>query len=188
MTRYLLIRHAVTGIPERDQKPTDDLDRDGHQQARRLANKVSRAGVAALYTSPYQRALSTARVIEVAMGVPVQLDERLKEIPLWAAPQDLHHDNREDHLELLETLHRAQESMALLMQDLHARHPDQLVALVCHGNLIRAVLGYALEMSLETVVRLIVGHVSITELEWEDSYEEPFYRLLRLNDTAHLEG
>src|SRR5207249_9811352 len=77
VTEVWLVRHADC---YRDMVEVDDppLSTFGREQARRLAERVRRANPAAVYSSPYRRAMETAR----AITVDVQIDERLVEVSL----------------------------------------------------------------------------------------------------------
>ncbi len=185
MTTFLLIRHGETGIEEKAQKPEDCLSEQGLKQAKKLAQKLKRSSIKRLYTSPYQRALQTAEMIAnlyTPLLVPV-MDDRLVEIGLWINPSDLYEDTSSEYKKGLVILNEAQERVGELLQELKEKHKDETVALVCHGNLIRAILGYALKMNLETVVRLKVNLASLSILEWTD---ERYFRLSLFNDGCHL--
>src|SRR2546430_13938884 len=74
VTEVWLVRHAdcYRDIVEIDDPP---LSAFGREQARRLAQRVRRANPAAGYSSPYRRAMETAR----AITDDVPIDERLVE-------------------------------------------------------------------------------------------------------------
>lgn len=52
------------------------------------------------------------------------------------------------------------------MLDLHAKHPGQSVAIVSHGDVLRAILLYFLGMPLDFVLRLELspGRISVLQL------------------------
>lgn len=185
MTTFLLIRHGETGVEEKVQKPGDFLSKEGLAQAKRLAKKVERFSIKRVYTSSYQRALQTARMIASAYAPPFVpiMDDRLIEIGLWVNPLDLRDDTSSEYTKGFAVLSEAQERVGELLRELRERHKDEVVALVCHGNLIRAIVGYALKMNLETVVRLKVDLASLSILEWAD---EGYFRLSLFNDTFRL--
>lgn len=76
--RLLLVRHGETegNVSRRLQGPDDPLTRRGRRQARELAAHLAgRGDVAALYASPYRRAMETARAVGEAVGLePVPRD------------------------------------------------------------------------------------------------------------------
>lgn len=186
--RLYLVRHADTGIVERVQKPEDGLSKNGFEQARALAGRARFLDVSAIYSSPYQRALSTARVVARQFtALEIQTDERLKEIPLWVSPVDLRDDTQQEYSEVKELLDVAQSGVLEFLDELCVRYTEKNILVVAHGNLIRATVGVLLKMPLESVVRLTVNHASITTFGWVNDPILPFYLLHGFNDTAHLE-
>src|SRR5438876_6765909 len=80
--RIFLVRHGETlanrefrYIGARD----DVLSEHGQAQAERLADALSIFPVAAIYSSPLQRAYHTALPVAARLGLEVQLDENLLE-------------------------------------------------------------------------------------------------------------
>lgn len=182
------VRHASTGVTERSLKPEDDLSGGGFRQASRLAARFAGVAIAAIYASPYQRALSTAGVLAGEFpGLELRVDERLKEIPLWASPADVQDDTKKQYLESKALLETTQSGALGFLEEVREEHAGEQVVVVAHGNFIRATVGVLLKMPLESVVRLTVDHTSITTFEWVDDGVLPFYLLHRFNDTAHLE-
>ena len=79
MTLAYLVQHA-----EKQPGPGDpELTPHGHEQAARTARWLSRVGLVAVYSSPLRRARQTAEPIATAAGVPVRLDDRLRERMNW---------------------------------------------------------------------------------------------------------
>src|ERR1700682_4915793 len=79
VTEIWLVRHAdcYQDLVETLDPP---LSRLGREQSTRLAERVQRAQPAAVYSSPYRRAMETAK----AISDDVHVDERLVELPLVA--------------------------------------------------------------------------------------------------------
>ncbi|HIG98432.1 TPA: histidine phosphatase family protein [Candidatus Woesearchaeota archaeon] len=71
LTVIYLVRHGITqsGIDGRHigQKADEDLTDEGMRQARTLADMLRLQGIAAIYSSPLKRAVSTARIIRDEM-------------------------------------------------------------------------------------------------------------------------
>src|SRR5579884_831390 len=84
MTRILLIRHANTELMGRvlyGRMPGVHLDAEGEQQAKRLAEGLSRDyPLDAIISSPMERALETARPAAQAQRNEIRIDEKLTEI------------------------------------------------------------------------------------------------------------
>ena len=76
-----LVRHAKAG--SRSAYNGDDrlrpLSPNGKRQAAALVNPLVEAGAKILISSPYLRCIQTLRPTGKAIGVPVELDERLAE-------------------------------------------------------------------------------------------------------------
>jgi broad specificity phosphatase PhoE len=64
-------------------------------------------------------------------------------------------------------------------------HQGETVIVVCHGNVIRAIVGQALKMDVDSMIRLQIDLASLSVLEYDGG---DLFRLIRLNDTSHLES
>jgi probable phosphoglycerate mutase len=65
-TRLLLIRHGATALTAEDRFSGSvgvDLSDEGRAQARRLAERLAHASIAAVYASPLSRTLETASIV-----------------------------------------------------------------------------------------------------------------------------
>ena len=56
------------------------LNADGMEQASRLADFCRKLRINRIYSSPLQRAFQTASIVSEKLGIPVVVDDRLKEI------------------------------------------------------------------------------------------------------------
>src|ERR1041384_5560701 len=82
-TRLLLIRHGATVLSAEDRfaGSTDvDLSDEGREQTRRLAERLSREKIAAIYASPLGRTVETARILAGPHKLEVQIRDELREI------------------------------------------------------------------------------------------------------------
>jgi broad specificity phosphatase PhoE len=77
--QLLLIRHALPLRSEPGQGSDPDLSEEGVEQARRLPDALSRFPVTRLVSSPQRRSLQTAQPVADALGLPVEIDDRLAE-------------------------------------------------------------------------------------------------------------
>jgi broad specificity phosphatase PhoE len=71
-----------------------------------------------------------------------------------------------------------------------ARHPDQTVAVICHGGVQKAVFWHAFDLAA-TATRLVKFwplHTSITHWRYHpaDGRVAPYWTLLTFNDASHL--
>jgi probable phosphoglycerate mutase len=118
VTEIWLVRHAdcYDGMVAAADPP---LSAQGHDQAARLAARLARLELKAVYSSPLRRAAETA----LAVGLPVKVDYRLLEIS----------DDPEEAA-------RAQMEMGALVDEVVDRHGPGRVVLVGHGRTILAYL------------------------------------------------
>jgi len=138
VTEVWLVRHAdcYEGMSVRVDPPLSAL---GRKQAELLAKRVRRLRPAAIYCSPYRRALETARTI----AADVHVDDRLIEMEM-----DLGDRGELNFKELPESVI---ERMSAAIDDIARNHPDELVIVVAHGA--------AMIVFLTHVLRLEPGHL-----------------------------
>lgn len=90
----VLLRHASAG--DRDDWDGDDfhrpLDGRGRRQAAELVEPLRRLGVRRVLSSPYVRCVETVEPLASALGVPVELNDRLTEGAGAGAGLLLHED------------------------------------------------------------------------------------------------
>ena len=77
--QLLLIRHALPLRSEPGQGSDPVLSDEGVQQAKRLPDALARFPITRLVSSPQRRAVQTAQPVADALGLPVEIDERLAE-------------------------------------------------------------------------------------------------------------
>jgi broad specificity phosphatase PhoE len=156
-TTLLLCRHGQSewNVLRRIQGQAPEaggLTELGRWEAQQLGRRLQMAGVAAIYTSDLLRARQTAEIVSAAVGLPVQSDPRWREIDLgvWQGMQPEEVDQRWPMAQIRDLdLPRGEtgETFAALsvrtlaaIEDLHARHSGQTVAIICHGGNVRAAL------------------------------------------------
>jgi len=198
-TRLILIRHGETRanrefryIGARD----DALTEHGQAQAEKLAEALSTLPVAAIYSSPLQRAYRTALPIAACHGLTVQVVDDLREsnFGAWEGLSRAEVLARDaDHLlawerdssiappggESLEAMHRR---VLAFVEKLARTHPDQTVALVSHVGPIKAVLCAALSAPVSSAFRIFLDPATISVVDWRQTM--PVVRLV--NSHSHL--
>jgi broad specificity phosphatase PhoE len=84
-----------------------------------------------------------------------------------------------------ESYAQLQERALVALQHIREKHrPDETVLAVSHGGTIRTLLCHVIGLELAHFGRIWLDNGSITELR----YDSKGWRLIRLNDAAHLEG
>lgn len=198
--RLLLIRHGQStwNAEGRIQGWADPpLNPVGCKQARRLAERLRQSPPAILYSSPLQRALKTAKILGNDWGVPVIVDEGLKEYGIGHVTGLTWQEVVEQLPAVAERWEKAERlaipgeegresfrsRVAATFEALGSRHSEETVGVVAHGGTMGAYLMDLL--SLPTTFSPFCfdnGSLSIVE---SDPVKP---RILLLNDTCHLEG
>jgi broad specificity phosphatase PhoE len=82
-TRVFMVRHGATVLSAEDRfaGATDvQLSDEGREQTRRLAERLSREKITAVYSSPLGRTVETAQILARPQGLEVQKRDGLREI------------------------------------------------------------------------------------------------------------
>lgn len=77
--QLLVIRHALPLRSEPGQGSDPDLSPEGIEQANRLPEALKRFPITRLVSSPQRRAIQTAQPVADALGMSVDIDDRLAE-------------------------------------------------------------------------------------------------------------
>jgi len=186
MTTFFLIRHGLNdsiGNWIAGRMAGVHLNPEGRAQADKLADHLAHMPIAAVYTSPMERARETAEPIARKLGLVVQVCNGINEIDcgIWTGKRfdELHDQVRWQRYNRLRSSSRipngelmleAQTRAVLALEDLCGRHPDQSIALVSHGDVIRAVIAYfaGIPLDLFTRIEISCASVSVIELDGHD--------------------
>jgi 2,3-bisphosphoglycerate-dependent phosphoglycerate mutase len=214
MTRIVLIRHGeaqthVDGIVGGDTSCTGLSDL-GRRQAVALRDRLVRTGelgpADALYASNLPRAIETAEIIAPALGdPPLEIERELREFDPGEADGLTWEEYEKRFPRELWDAYRSRspgaESWAQFglrvgtaLRQVAERHDGKTVVVACHGGVVEqsvvSLLGLGHQGELAT---FDVANTSITEWLRPDPDElwwrpPGLWRLIRLNDAAHLEG
>jgi probable phosphoglycerate mutase len=77
--QLLLIRHALPLRSEPGEGSDPNLSEEGVEQAKRLPDALKRFPIGRLVSSPQKRAVQTAQPVADALGLPIEIDDRLAE-------------------------------------------------------------------------------------------------------------
>jgi probable phosphomutase (TIGR03848 family) len=199
MTEVLLIRHGDTdsvGAWLAGWLEGVALNARGRAQAERLAARLETLPLRALYSSPLERTRETARAIAARHRLEIHLRPELGEIRFgeWTGRRfdELASDPRWEAWHRCRTAVRppggeriaeVQARMLAGLEEIGARHPDELIAVVSHADPIKAVLAHWLGMPLDLIDRFEVSPASIQVLD----LRPPAPVVRRVNDVGHLD-
>jgi probable phosphoglycerate mutase len=159
-------------------RPGWHLNENGKRQVERLARRLERPAIQAIYSSPLERAVETATAIGKPHHLDPRLDEELGEFHAgeWEglAIDDL--DRREEWRRFNhfrggtrapggELMIETQARMIRRVQALTERHPGETVAIVSHGDPLRAVVAHYLGIPLDLMLRFEISPASVSIVE-----------------------
>ena len=182
-TVVLLVRHGVTPttgkvLPGR--AAGLHLSDEGRKQADAAARRIARVPkIAAIYSSPLERARETATPLARARRLPIRIErgllecdfgawtgrklDELRKKPEWDVvqrhPSAFRFPNGESFSEM-------QTRIAGALARLVAQHPGRVVVAVSHADPIKAAVAHALGMPLDLFQRVVIGTASITAIAY----------------------
>lgn len=203
-TEFVLVRHGASEpyVPGRPFALVDGhgdpaLSEDGHEQARRVCERLARERVDAVYVTTLRRTAQTAAPLLVALGITATVEPALREVflgewegglqrafaaqahPIW---QRVVADGEWGHIPGAESSARLLQRCTDALQRLHAAHPDQRVVCVVHGGVIGALVAHAVgarHRAFDGADNCSLHSIVVLGGQWW---------LRRFNDTAHLDA
>jgi len=185
ITYLLLIRHG-----ENDWVGTNrlagrtigvHLNDKGREQSAQLAELLKNQPIGAVYSSPLERCLQTAEPVAAALGQQVihepgvlEVDygqwqggdlKELSKLPEW---QSVQHFPSTFRFPEGETLHQTQSRAVWAVERIVQAHPNQLVALFSHGDVIRTTLAHYMGTPLDLFQRIQISTASISALAFHN--------------------
>ncbi|MBY0291439.1 MAG: histidine phosphatase family protein [Mycobacteriaceae bacterium] len=189
--QLLLIRHALPHRSEPGQGSDPELSEEGIEQAKRLPDALGRFPISRIVSSPQIRARQTAQPVADALGLTVDLDDRLAEYD-----RDLSHytpveqiseadmkrlasGNLPSGVDQPAFIERVQAGVGDIVAA--ADHEDT-VAVFTHGGVINA-LAHTV-MKTDRLLCVQVDYAGVTRLLWS-SRQKSFF-VAGLNSTEHV--
>ena len=194
MTTFYLIRHASNDYLT-DKKiagwlPHVHLNEKGRKESEQMAAKLANEPIRALYSSPLERATETAEPLARKLGLKVQISEGLGEIkfgdwtdqsfkqldadPRWARWNSFRSGTQAPKGDLMID---AQTRIVREMLVLRDKHPGESIALVTHGDIVKAAVAYFAGIPLDLFLRIEVSPASVSIIALDDHGP----RILRVN-------
>jgi probable phosphoglycerate mutase len=170
--------------------PGVHLSAEGVAQVETLCRALVPIVIAAVYTSPLERARETAAALARGRSVVVRDEPGLIEVdfgewtghalaeldaqPLWRAFNERREATRIPGGETMgEVTARAWESLHAMQR----AHPEELIVAVSHGDVIRALLASCLGLPVDNMLRFEVAPASVSTIEVGEQHS----RVLSIN-------
>jgi probable phosphoglycerate mutase len=171
------------------------LDPVGRDQAERVADRLALEPIAAIYVSNLRRTAETAAPLAARLGLEPHVEPDLREVYLgeWEGGSFRKHvaeghpvalrmyaEQRWDVIPGAEPGEAFAARVRGAIGRIAAAHPDETVAVVCHGGVIGQALAEASGAQTFTFTgsdNAAVSHLVVTDDRWV---------IRRYNDTAHL--
>lgn len=199
--KIILVRHGETdwNLERRIQGGSSDtpLNKRGREQAEGLARKLENEEISAVYSTPLQRGLDTAKAISrYHNGIEVAAEPSLREIEAGELEgitlvelgrhfsKFLIDDTGDDIYPRVpggESLPEVQKRGWEAVRRLAAKHPEGALVLVSHYFVILSIICAVLELPLSQMTKLKIGTGSISAINLDG--DEP--RLELFNDTGY---
>jgi probable phosphoglycerate mutase len=179
-TTVILVRHAShdrVGTILCGRMPGVTLGEEGRREAKALADRFRGETIAAVISSPLERARETAEIIADRIGMAVEIDEALNEIDFGAwTGQSFDALDPDPHWRLWnssrstarppggEAMSAAQARIVHRIERLRDEHPDGQVILVGHCDVLKSALAHHLGLSLDRYDRFEISPASVSVL------------------------
>jgi probable phosphoglycerate mutase len=177
---FHLLRHGEHGLLGRvlaGRMPGVGMTERGRAEIASQAERLAAEKIAAIYASPLQRTRESAEIVAARLGLPIEFRDDLIELDFgeWtgATFDSIRADPRwqawstQRSLAAIpggESMRAVQQRVVAALLELNERHLHESVVLVSHGDVIRAVLLFALGMPLDLYNRIEIGQGSISTI------------------------
>ncbi len=198
-TRILLIRHATTDMVGKrlaGRMEGIHLNEEGRRQAESLAKRIAHLPLAAIYSSPLERAVETAEPLAGLLHLPIQKADDLVEIDFgqWTncaiddlkdQPQFVLFNSFRSIAQIPggERMNEAQTRVVNCIQGLVNQHTGETIAIVSHSDLIKAAIAHYAGIPLDLFQRIEIDPASVSII---DMYPETV-RIKLVNNTDEIQ-
>jgi len=178
-TYVFLIRHGENDWVGTDRlagrSPDVHLNEKGQEQAQELAQFLQQQPISAVYSSPLDRCRETAQPLADLLNLPVTIEpgvlevdygdwqaghlKELAKLPEWRLVQ---HYPSAFRFPQGETLREVQSRAISAIERIRDAHPNQVVAIFSHGDVIRTTIAHYLGTPLDLFQRVIISTASVS--------------------------
>jgi probable phosphoglycerate mutase len=200
MTTIVLVRHGENDWVNKGRLagwiPDIHLNENGRKQAQAAAERLAHLPVTAVYSSPVTRCLETAVYIAQPHSLDIIELETVGEVRYgkWEGKKIKKLAKKKSWMTVQffpsrmtfpqgEALRDVQSRGIQALETLSQQHPDDLIVVVSHADLIKLVMAHYLGVHIDLFQRIVISPASATVLSLH-SYGG--VRILRLNDDGPL--
>ena len=200
MTKVILIRHGES-VWNKEMKYQGHADialtDTGLWQAERLAARLAREQLTAVYASDLSRAFVTAEIVAAGHNMTVQSVPALREISFGEWEGLTYHSINEKWPDIMsnlyvcpdevdipggETFRSLKDRAGQAIAELVRAHKDETIAVISHGGTIRTILCDVLHIHLNHVWNIRQDNTAMNIIEYYDHRT----MVSLVNDTGHL--
>lgn len=201
MTYILLVRHGQNEWVKEKRLagwvPGVQLNEEGRNEVKLLAQRLSSLPIRMIYSSPLERCLETATILAEPNGVQVESNAELGEVRYgkWEGKKlkKLARKKRKWYLvqhfpsrfrfPAGESFVEVQTRAVNTVEKLSHQHDEEFILLVSHADVIKLILAHYLGMHIDLFQRLAVSPASVSILALTGSGR---VNVLRINDSGPI--
>ena len=181
MPILLLIRHGENDFVKKGRLPGHQpgihLNERGCSQAQALAESLQKLPIKAIYASPLERAVETARPLAQALKMEVELRpglkdgdvgawtgmeiKKLRKTPLWKVVQEAPSRAR---FPQGESILEVQTRIVNEIETICEKHKKEMVAVIFHADPIKLAVAHYIGLPFDNFQRLVIQPGSVTIL------------------------
>ena len=181
MTRFFLIRHATNDTVGKllaGRKKGVELNQSGLQQANEIAQRLRQVRLDAIYSSPLERAVQSAKPLAASNGLSINISSYFLEVDFgdWTGKsfEDLKNDKQFSLFNTFrsvtripngETMLEAQQRIVSGLTNVAQEFPSGNVAIVSHADMIKAAIAWFAGIHLDLFQRIEISPSSISIID-----------------------
>ncbi len=198
MTQFIFVRHGQTDWNKDDRfrgRADIPLNDVGVEQARRVAARLEKIPIAAVYASPLGRTMRTAEIIAEPHGLKIEPREELLDFDYgeWQGKLPSEVDpiqyalwkTQPDRVQFPrgESLSQARARVMMLIETVSQAHPDETILLVSHDIVAKILLCALLGLDNNSIRRFQQDNAAINRFDLKEGQ----VLIHAVNETMHLE-
>lgn len=180
MSTFFLIRHGSCdhiGNYLAGRLPNIHLNEKGHKEVSKLSELLDNVPLDVFISSPIERALETAQILNHKKNLEIKIDHRFTEVDcgLWTGKtfKDLQKDSHWSMYNTVrsftripggESMIEIQNRTVSAIQEYNDLYSDKLIAIVSHGDPIKTILATHMGFSFDIINTINVDPASVSTL------------------------